>query len=210
MTDGEQQFLQELDQAIGKHPEKQDIMAEYKLHVFDLMDELPGDESDTYEKIVNRLGTPEEIALLWKEETAVTPKKMQHLFVLCNIVIFMGGVLLTIGYNRFDWNWLERLWQGLTEVTSIIIIVYMLFWGLLGYEIGKEFGHRGYKILRRTFLFSIIPNLILMYLIVFKFIPYEWFRPLLTVPFIIVCIVCTAILFPISWIGYRWGRKDSV
>ncbi|MGJ9460574.1 HAAS signaling domain-containing protein [Oceanobacillus sp. CF4.6] len=205
-----QRFLNELDKEIGDHPDKQSIMAEYKLHVYDLLQEETLDGDEIYEELVNRLGTPKELALLWKQETAVTPRKMQWLFVLCNLAIFLGGALLTIGYNVFDWGWLESLWTGLTDATSIIILAYTMFWGLLGYEIGKAFGARGYKLLNKTFIFSIVPNLVFMYLIVFKLIPYEWFQPILSVRLIIVCILCTGFLYPVSWLGYRWGRKASV
>lgn len=82
-----------------------------------------------------------------------------------------------------------------------------VFWALLGYEIGKGFGHNGRVLLNKTFLLSLIPNLILMVLTVFQIIPHSWFAPLLTKTFIIACIIFTIILYPISWIGYRWGEK---
>ncbi|MFC4024661.1 hypothetical protein ACFOUV_12725 [Oceanobacillus longus] len=205
-----QRFLNELAKEIGDHPDKHNIMAEYELHVYDLLQEEAVNEEGIYEKLVNRLGSPKVLAALWKQETAVTPRKMQWLFVLCNCAIFFGGALMTIGYNVYDWIWLESLWAGLTDATSIIILVYILFWGLLGYEIGKAFGARGYKLLRKTFMFSIVPNLILMYLIIFKLIPYEWFQPILSVRFTVVCILCTGLLYPISLLGYQWGRKVSV
>ncbi|WP_058306710.1 HAAS signaling domain-containing protein [Gracilibacillus massiliensis] len=208
MTRADKQFVQELDQALGKHPEKQQIIAEYRSHVYDLMQEE--DVKESYEEIVKRLGTPEEIAAIWQGEANVTPKKMQLLFVVLNILIFLGGIFLTIVYNVYEVEWIEVLWQRLTAVPSILIIVYTAFWGLLGYEIGKEFGSGGLKILRKTFTYAVIPNIVLMYLIVFKLIPHQWFQPFLNGPFIIVCILLTVVLFPISWIGYRWGRKASV
>jgi uncharacterized membrane protein len=210
VSTGEEQFFQELDQALGKHPEKEEIIAEYRSHVYEVLHEGIVSSAGNYEEIVKRLGTPEEIASIWKEESKVTPKKMQILFVVLNILIFLGGIALTIAYNVYQFEWIEVLWKRLTAVPSIIIMVYMAFWGLLGYEIGKEFGSGGLKILRRTFTYAVLPNLLLMYLIVFKLIPHEWFQPLLNGPFILACILLTIILYPISWIGYRWGRKASV
>lgn len=210
MSTGEEQFFQELDQALGKHPEKEEIIAEYRSHVYEILHEGQTSSTDNYEEIVKRLGIPDEIASIWKEEAKVTPKKMQILFVILNILIFLGGIALTIAYNVYQIEWIEVLWKRLTAVPSIIIMVYMAFWGLLGYEIGKEFGSGGLKILRRTFTYAVIPNLLLMYLIVFKLIPREWFGLLLNGPFILACILLTIVLYPISWIGYRWGRKSSV
>lgn len=210
MSDAQQRFIRELKREIGNHPNQQDIIAEYQLHVYELLKEVSIDEENIYDEIVKRLGTPVEIAKVWKQETGITPKRTQWLFVLFNMAIFIGGALLTISYNVFHWHWLEQLWSGLTEVSFIIMFVYILFWGLLGYEIGKEFGHRGYRLLQKTFIISIIPNIILMYIVIFKVFPYEWFGSLLNVRFIVLCIVFTGILYPVSLVGYRWGKKVSV
>lgn len=205
-----ERFLHDLAKAMADDPNRDAIIAEYTAHVKDLLAEYDSEDIAVYEVLVNRLGSPEELALLWKEEKSITPKKMQRLFVFLNAVIFIVGVILTIGYNVLEWQWLERLWNSLTEATTIVILIYMFFWGMLGYEIGKAFGARGKRILMRTFMISVIPNLLLMYLIIFRLIPYEWFDPLLDGAFIILCIACTAALYPISWLGYRWGRKASV
>lgn len=203
-------FLQELKEAMADDSNRDAIIAEYTMHVEEFLLENPLEEAAIYETLVERLGSPEELASLWKEEKSVTPKKMQRLFVFLNIVIFIGGAILTVGYNVFEWQWLEILWRGMTEATTIIILIYMFFWGLLGYEIGKAFGARGKRILQRTFIICIIPNLLLMYLIVFRFIPFEWFGQLLDGTFILLCIIYTVVLYPVSWLGYRWGRKASV
>ncbi|WP_047980452.1 HAAS signaling domain-containing protein [Ornithinibacillus contaminans] len=210
MKTGVWRFFQELEDVLGKHPEKEQIMAEYKSHVYELVQEENLPEADCYEEVIKRLGTPEEIGAIWKQESKVTAKKMQILFVVLNVILFLGGIALTVAYNVYQLEWIEILWDRLTDVPSIIVLAYMLFWGLLGYEIGREFGSGGLKVLRKTFTYAIIPNLILMYLIVFKLIPQDWFQPLLNGPFIIVCMLLTIILYPVSWIGYRWGRKASV
>jgi len=207
MNEAEQQFIQELATELGNYPEKEHIVAEYKLHVYELTKE---NGKVSYDELIRQLGTPREIAKVWRQETGVTPKKIQWLFVLLNISIFIGGTLLTVSYHIFQWKWVLQLWNGLTEIPFLLMVIYVLFWGLLGYEIGKEFGHRGKRLLKNTFLIAVIPNIVLMYLIVFKILPYEWFGSLINVPFIIVCILFTAILYPVSLIGYRWGKKVSV
>lgn len=210
MTLNEQNFIQELTKEIGDHPDKENIIAEYEHHVYELLEDLDPSQAQVYQVLIDRLGTPVDIAKSWKQEKHITPRKTQWLFVCCNMIIFIGGALLTIGYNFLHWDWIDELWVILTDVSFVIIFVYALFWALLGYEIGKEFGHRGYRLLQKTFLISIIPNIVLMYLVVFKVLPHEWFEPVLNFSFIIICIVLTGLLYPISWIGYRWGRKVSV
>ena len=210
MCDSEQKFIRELEREIGNHPEKENIIEDYKLHIHELLKEESVDDQRVYDLLINRLGTPLEIANVWKQEIGVTPKKTQWLFVICNVLIFLGGTIIIVSYNVFQWDWIVYLWSMLTEISFLIMLVYLLFWGLLGYEIGREFGHRGYRLLRKTFIISIIPNIILMYLIVFRILPHEWFQPLLNIPFIVLCIIFTFFLYPVSYIGYRWGRKVSI
>ncbi|MCM2533169.1 hypothetical protein NDK43_13145 [Neobacillus pocheonensis] len=102
------------------------------------------------------------------------------------------------------------IWSHLTSIPTLIALLYLFFWALLGYEIGKGFGHSGRRLLKKTFLLSLIPNILLMVLTVLRIIPHAWFDPLLTDQFVIACIIFTIILYPISWLGYRWGKKASI
>src|SRR5699024_7308405 len=208
MSDGEQEFIRELTKRIRRHKLKEEIILEYEHHIYEMKEELEK-ENITYEEIVRQLGTPEDIADMWQVEMKSNPNKMQWLFVVVNVSIFLLGVIFTVSYHLFDFQWLANLWSSLTRMPVMIMIVYLLFWALLGYEIGREFGHRGRRLLQRTFFICILPNLLFMYLIVFKILPYEWFDPLLDLPFIILCIVFTALLYPVSMLGYRWGRRAS-
>src|SRR5690625_5943553 len=107
-------------------------------------------------------------------------------------------------YNYFEWSWVGRVWAGLTEASFLIMLIYTLFWGLLGYEIGREFGHRGYRLLQRTFLISIIPNLLLLYLVVFKVFLYDWFGLMLNICFIFLFILFTGIFYLLFLVVFRW------
>ncbi|MEH7415293.1 hypothetical protein V7266_08440 [Neobacillus drentensis] len=205
-------FLKQLNKGLGSHPDKESILLEYESHIDEILLESSecSIEDEVMERLVSRLGSPAEIAAIWKEELSVTPSNMKWLFILLNIIFFGGGSILTLAHNLYEWSWLSALWSQLTSVPFLIAFLYMFFWALLGYEIGKGFGHGGRKLLRKTFLLSLIPNLTLMVLTVFKIIPHAWFAPLLTKTFIITCILFTIILYPVSWLGYRWGRKASI
>ncbi|WP_144555800.1 HAAS signaling domain-containing protein [Bacillus sp. X1(2014)] len=204
-------FLNELSKGLGNQLDKDEILREYESHIDEILIETVNLEEDTvYEMIVSRLGSPEEITKIWREEFSVTPSNMKWLFILLNVLFFGGGSLLTLAHNVYQWKWITAAWNHLTAIPTLIAILYLFFWVLLGYEIGKGFGHNGRVLLNKTFLLSLIPNLILMVLTVFQIIPHSWFAPLLTKTFIIACIIFTIILYPISWIGYRWGRKASV
>ncbi|PFP25723.1 hypothetical protein COJ96_18340 [Bacillus sp. AFS073361] len=204
-------FLNELAKGLGDHLDKEEILREYESHIDEILFELGVQDVDiVYDSIVSRLGTSEEIIQIWRDEFSVTPSNMKWLFILLNVLFFGGGSLLTLAHNVYQWKWLTAAWNHLTAIPTLIAILYLFFWALLGYEIGKGFGHNGRVLLNKTFLLSLIPNLILMILTVFQIIPHSWFAPLLTKTFIFACILFTIILYPISWIGYQWGRKASV
>ncbi|MDR7235562.1 HAAS signaling domain-containing protein [Neobacillus drentensis] len=205
-------FLEQLAKGLGDQLDKEEILREYASHIDEILIESfeCQEEEMVYKLIVSRLGSPEEIAQAWREEFSVTPSNMKWVFILLNILFFGGGSLLTLAHNLYQWEWLSAIWNHLTAIPTLIAFLYLFFWALLGYEIGKGFGHNGRALLRKTFLLSLIPNLLLMVLTVFQVIPHSWFAPLLTKTFIIACIFFTIILYPVSWIGYRWGRKASI
>lgn len=208
------EFLTDLGCRLGHHKEKDSILKEYSSHLDELLNDFSNanDEnlSEIRAQVYARFGTPEEIAAMWQEELSVTPSNMKWLFILVNILFFAGGGVLTLAHNLFDWDWLGFLWDQLTSVPILIAIVYMFFWALLGYEIGKGFGHKGKKVMRRTFFLALIPNLTLMVLTVFRIIPHEWFSPLLEETFILLCIILTLFLYPICLISFKWGKKASI
>ncbi|MFS0646938.1 hypothetical protein [Siminovitchia sp. 179-K 8D1 HS] len=206
------EFLAELAERLAKHQEKNAILKEYDVHLDEFLASLPdlGDETEIRNQIYSKIGTPEEIAAMWKEELSVTPSKMKWLFVAVNIVFFGGGSVLTLAHNLFEWNWLTSIWAQLTSIPIIIALIYLFFWALLGYEIGRGFGHSGKKLLKGTFFLALIPNITLMILTVFQIIPHRWFYPLLTKTFILLCILFTLLLYPVCLISFKWGKKASV
>ncbi len=213
MNPAKSAFLKKLEEGLKHHSEKQAILEEYALHIDEILyeREMEVPESTTeLEHITQRLGSPGEIIEIWKEEADVTPTKMSGLFLFANLAFFAAGGLLTLTCNIYNWRPAERVWHDLTSIPVMIMLVYMFFWALLGYEVGKVFGHSGRRLLKNTFLIALVPNLSLMVLTVFHLIPYNWFDPLLNTPFILGCIGSTMLLYPISWIGYRWGRRASV
>jgi hypothetical protein len=205
-------FLEELAEGLGNHQDKDNILLEYETHINEILIESFDCENEeaVMERIIARLGTPKEIAEMWQEELSVTPSNMKWLFILLNIFFFGGGSLITLLHNLVEWKWVSLVWRHLTAIPTLIAILYLFFWALLGYEIGKSFGHGGRTLLKKTFILSLIPNILLMVLTVFEIIPHSWFEPLLTKTFIIACILFTIILYPVSLIGYRWGKKASI
>jgi hypothetical protein len=212
MEQSKSRFLTELATVLGHHHEKESILLEYETHIDEIILEATdcNNEAELMERITSRLGTPKEISQVWDDELSVTPSRMKWLFILINILFFGGGSLLTLLHNLYEWKWMSIIWNHLTTIPIFIAFVYMFFWALLGYEIGKGFGHGGRKLLNRTFFAALVPNLTLMVLTLLEIVPHSWFAPLLTRTFILACILFTIILYPVTWLGYRWGKKTSI
>ncbi|WP_416150673.1 hypothetical protein ACM26V_06805 [Salipaludibacillus sp. HK11] len=213
MIQSKREYLNKLKQEIGTS-NSQEILKEIDLHLSEVLDDIYYRENicerDAMPYLIDRVGPPEELGAMYQQELRVTPVKTQWTFMMINLLFFVVGIALTAFYHLLSFPAVNNVWYFLTSVTSLIMVLYMVFWGLLGYEIGKEFGLSGTKLLIKTFYFSLLPNLILMGLVIFNFIPHSWFDPLLTRNFIITCILATLLLYPISYTGFRWGVKKSV
>ncbi|MFC7373445.1 hypothetical protein ACFQPF_17530 [Fictibacillus iocasae] len=206
-------YLKKLSKELKKHPKKRDILRDYELHLSELVEEQREKIStfDEWEQMMHeRIGHPKEVALAWQEELSVTPNKTFYLFLLLNAAFFAAGALLTAVHFQSETAWVRHVWAALTSIPIIIMLVYLGFWALLGYEIGKSFGARGRVLMKKTFAFSIIPNFGLMLLVLFNIVPHEWFAPLLSETFIALCVGASFLLYPVCYAGYKWGKKQSV
>ncbi|MED4402928.1 HAAS signaling domain-containing protein [Metabacillus fastidiosus] len=200
-------FLQELKKELPCNVNKEDIIAEYSVHLDEKMEECP---HLNWEDIVEQLGSPVEIAKQYEDSSLISTQFVQKNFVFCNFLFFIIGGLLTVGYHTFKHPIFTDTWLMLSKVSLVIVFIYTLFWIILGFEIGKEFGIRGKTLFSKTFLLCLIPNISLMIMTIFKMIPTAWFDPILTTPFIILCVLMTALLYPISRISYYIGVYRSL
>ncbi|WP_141430530.1 hypothetical protein [Bacillus sp. 03113] len=214
MIQSKQEYLFELKKNLKKHPNMEEITTEIDLHITEMLYDLKiveGLEEDAaINSIINKVGAPEKVAMLYQQEIIVTPARTQWTFILANILFFIGGIGLTIFYHTVSDPIVDHVWVFLTSIPSLIMMLYMIFWALLGYEIGKEFGLGGKGLLMKTFHLSLIPNLVLMSLVVLRIVPFHWFEPLLTPSFIVACIFCTILLYPISYLAFHWGTNRSI
>lgn len=207
-------FMKQLRELLKNHNQSEEICMEYEHHLTDLLEDILLSEQCTVKEAiliaVEKLGTPQEIAALYQEELTMTAKNTQWNFFLANLIFFTGGIGLTIIYHHISNPIISRLWLFLTSIPFFLIVLYLFFWLLLGYEVGKEFGLGGKKLLIKTFCISLIPNIALMCSVVFNIIPITFFDPLLTPEFILICIAFTIILYPICFLAFRFGTTKSI
>lgn len=214
MISSKESFMEQLRDLLINHEQSEEISMEYELHLADMLEEIILEKQCSEEEAlifaIDRLGTPLEIAALYHEELNMTAKKTQWNFFIANLFFFVGGIGLTVIYHRLSNPTISKLWSFLTSIPFLLIMLYLFFWLLLGYEVGKEFGLGGKKLLLKTFCISLVPNLLLMCSVVFKIIPLTIFDPLLTPEFVLICTSFTIILYPICFLAFRYGTTRSV
>ncbi|MED4052888.1 HAAS signaling domain-containing protein [Niallia taxi] len=214
MISSKQEYLDILRTCLKNHDQVEDILLEYEQHLTDLLDEVCNcpcmTEKEAMHVVIERLGTPAEMAALYEEERTVTPARTKWIFFFVNFFFFAAGIILTVFYHSLSSPTVKQLWFFLTSIPFFLIFLYLFYWLLLGYEVGKEFGLGGKKLLKRTFYIALAPNLFLMVMVVFRIIPASVFAPLLTGEFTVICIISTILLYPISILGFRYGATKSI
>lgn len=214
MIRSKEEYLNNLQRQLKDSKENRELLKEFDLLISEMLYDLEVTkglgEADAMKQIVEKIGSPKDVATMYEQEMAITPAKTQWTFIVVNIAFFVSGMFLTLFYHILPIEAVDQLWLFLTSIPTVLILLYMVFWALLGYEMGKEFGPGGKRLLHKTFYIMLVPNITLMILVVFKLIPLHWFDPLLTKTFIIVCILSTILLYPISNAGFKWGVIRSI
>lgn len=134
MEESKNKFLKELEKGLGNHQDKKSILLEYEAHIEEILIENFDceDETELMARIISRLGSPEEISAMWKEELSVSPSNMKWLFILMNILFFGGGSLLTYFHNVFQWQWLSVVWGAFNGDPNLNCLSLFVFLGAFG------------------------------------------------------------------------------
>jgi hypothetical protein len=198
------EFLIQLEQLLPNSLNKKEIVREWELHINEALEESP----EAY--VIEKLGHPANIAEEYRDISPVQKAWIIPFYIGCNALFFIFGSLLTLAYRITEHPIAESIWESLVQVAPVIIGGYLLFWVFLGYEIGKTYGVRGRRLLTKTVLLSMLPNITLMFLTLYKWIPTDLFSPLLTPAFVLICVIFTFLVYPICRLAYRVGITRSL
>ncbi len=199
-----EEYLTELKRLLPNTINKTDVLKEWAQHFDDAMVDNP------IETVIERLGNPAEIAIAYLENTPMHKNWIAPFFIGCNGLFFILGALITLAYKITNHPIAQIIWNSLVSVAPVIMGGYLLFWVYLGFEIGRTYGVKGTKLLSKTVLLSILPNVILMLLTLFNWIPAETFSPLLSPMFVFFCVIFTFLVYPISRIAFKVGLSRSL
>ncbi|MFP9126333.1 HAAS signaling domain-containing protein [Niallia sp. BSM11] len=213
MISSKQEYLDILRACLENYERVEDILLEYEQHLTDLIAEISSlgiSEAEAMEQVIARIGKPKDMAALFSEERTITASRTKWIFFFGNFIFFAAGLILTVFYHSIPSPTVKQLWFFLTSIPFLIIFLYLFYWLILRFEVGKEFGLGGKKLFKRTFYIALMPNLFLMMMVVLRIIPPAVFAPLLTNEFTDVCIVFTILFYPVSILGFRYGTTKSI
>ncbi|MFZ3589922.1 HAAS signaling domain-containing protein [Bacillus sp. DJP31] len=199
-----EEYLTQLERMLPSTINKKEVLQEWDIHFDDAMEEY------SIETVIGRLGKPVEIAAAYRESIPIHKNWIAPFYIGCNSLFFILGSLITIAYKMTDHPLAQTIWHSLVTVAPVIMGGYLLFWVYLGYEIGRTYGVKGYGLLTKTVLLTILPNILLMLLTLFNWIPAETFSPLLTPIFVFFCILFTFLVYPISRLAFKAGLSRSL
>lgn len=213
MIKTKEMYIKQLEQRLRVHPNREEVMAELIVHIEEEMADLLRNgmnEPEAVQVIIEQFGHPSELAAQFGKIAETTPVKTKIILVLSNHFLFLLGACLTLCYHLGSMPVLQTAWEMLAKSSLLILFIYTGFWLFIGYQIGKEFGAKGKKILFETMCYALIPNMVLMLGILYGVFPTQWFSPFLTQSFIVACLGVTLLFYPFSQFGYYFGRHQAV
>ncbi|HET7578826.1 MAG TPA: permease prefix domain 1-containing protein [Bacillales bacterium] len=213
MTPEKQRYLEELKKALGAEGQAEAVVKEINSHIEERMHDrmvFGIKEEEALDEALQSLGSPRKLAKALMEGEASNRHTMRNVFIACNYLFFLGGTMLMIFSQILTLPIVHTVWESLTGVSGLILACYTGYWFYLGYEVGKQFGPNGKSLMNRTVLMSLIPNVLLMFLTLFRFIPQHLFNSMLTPEFVTVCVVATVFFYPISKAAYKIGVVHGV
>lgn len=163
-------------------------------------------EEEIYERLQEEIGSPAEIAKACKQQAAPAANVFSIFFIMLNLFFFIGGVGVTVLYLFFDIPFLSVLWTS----KWTILCGYLIFWMILGYQGGREYGVNGERVINQTLFFALLPNLVFMLIVLGNLIPGKPYESMLTPGFFLACIISTFLFPAVSKIGFLIGRRILV
>lgn len=204
------QYIEQLEKELRQHPDRTEIIAEITVHMKEEMSAQNLPEKEAMAIIINKFGSPQELAGSFRQASLPSPQQVKVLFILFNIGVFIVGIAITFGHHLGNLSFFHWAWGALAQNSWWVLMTYTAYWILIGYHLGKEFGSQGKKLLTETVRLTIISNLFFMMIVLYGIMPIEWFRLFLTAPFFGACLIATILFYPISQAGFYLGKHQGL
>lgn len=199
-------FISRLEKELSAHPNKAEIILEYKHHIECKLDDLfilGFDEEQAKANIINELGDPKQIAMqFYANKETKKPLILQLIFI--NYLLFFTGILITVGYF-LNITLFGIIWDHLVEKKLFILNCYFIFWIVISFIAGKQYRFKNEWRMNNALFISLLPNFIFMALIIFIEKFQYWFAPFVNHSFLLLCIIITFLFYPVSKLSFKAG-----
>ncbi|HJV45507.1 MAG TPA: hypothetical protein VJ824_07250 [Bacillota bacterium] len=202
------QYLEQLAVCLSDHPRLHEIVAEWSNHIDEKKREFicaGEDEADAQRKVLLQLDHPEIVASYYSQPSLWSPSTTFGLCQAMNFIIILSGLILTALHAYFPRPVIVSIWDFLVQWKWLLLFTYSTAPGFVGFWLGDRFGVNARKAMEQH-RFVWFPNFVLMYSVLFLSPVSQWFTPLLTNEFVLVCSVATILFMPML----RWGMKQGV
>ncbi|MET3291218.1 UNVERIFIED_CONTAM: hypothetical protein ABID98_003788 [Brevibacillus sp. OAP136] len=166
-------------------------------------------ERDAMLETFKQLGSPREIANQYAGNHNVTRLQLAVRLFAMNVLLFLVGSAIVILQAYLSSPAKQQFWLLAQEHKYQILGVYSLLWLVCGYVIGKLYGFSLRRWLGRIIHVPLSLNYVFMLLILFRFIPTDWFGGVLNTDFVIISVVVTALLSVFSLVGFHVGARSK-
>lgn len=208
----EEAYLYTVMQLLPHGVNKEQVLLELRTHIEESVKELRAkgfSERDAMLETFRLLGSPREIANQFAGIKHVTRFRLAVRLFGMNLLLFLLGSAIVIAQAYLSSPVKQQFWFLAQEHKYQILIVYSLLWLICGYVIGKLYGFSLRRWLGRVIHVPLSLNYVFMLLILFRFIPAEWFGGLLNTDFVIFSVIITVLLSVLSLVGYHVGARSK-
>ncbi|OIJ15568.1 hypothetical protein BKP35_00810 [Anaerobacillus arseniciselenatis] len=203
------EYLVALQKNLKKHPGQEDILLEYESFIYDKLQDYmkSGYTKQQAEAIVvQELPCPEDLAKYYKSFIPPKFKQIMLFSFIVNFIFFIIGGIITFLYHQFSNPTVIILWSYLIEMQWVILFLYSAFVVSIGFLIGKEFGSRFNRYIKKILFLTFSPNILFMIMVLYSWVPQKLFEPMLTPAFLMFCVILTLLYYPLSKVAYKIGQ----
>ncbi|WP_210340869.1 permease prefix domain 1-containing protein [Alkalicoccobacillus gibsonii] len=204
-------YLNELRLELTDHPNKEEILHEYKAAMEAKQHELmlAGIPEQSAEKqVLVEFGNPKEVALSYHQNSSSIDFLKGMISI--NYFIFAIGALLTFFYTTGFTAVTTGLWEQLIQWKWAILLAYCCLQVWMYFKHGYSYGFKGRGKNRQYLFIALLPNYLLMSAVLFSETIHTWFSPLLNPSFLVACIFATIAFYPMNQLAVRIGVVHSI
>ncbi|KGA97980.1 hypothetical protein AJ85_16060 [Alkalihalobacillus alcalophilus ATCC 27647 = CGMCC 1.3604] len=208
----QQKYLSDLEEELTSVCDGKEIIKEYQSILDEKSRELMYqgiDEEEAVKRSIEELGQAKDIAACYQKGSK-NLNSLKEKMIWGNYLLLFSGFILSVLYHYQPFTPIESIWYALVHMKWFLLVSYGLLWLIISFWIGKLSGAKGKKQIEQVIQLAIVPNLILMFCVLFDEAVQIWFHALITPPFMISCVIVTLLFYPLSKVSFKIGYLKGI